>query len=414
MNNLLYWVWLSEKCTPNTPIFSILYHHFGSIERIYDSTEDELKSIYGLPKQKIKSLLDKRTNRAQEILNECLKNNISILPYSEELFPTRLRTIKNPPVLLYYRGRLPEFDKELCIGTVGTRNPSSYGCRCAYEISFDLALSGAYVISGMALGIDSICHSAALDAGGNTVAVLGCGIDIIYPKENTDLYNRLSANSTIISEYSPGTSATRYTFPQRNRIISGLSLGTIIVEAQQKSGAMITAQMAAEQNRDLFAVPGRVGEANSTGPNLLIKSGAKSVSSADDILHEYEFLFPDKIKMSKTNKKQKSNPYASSSNNPNSIVKRQRNVLVNTVAVETECADTANESVNEETKQYLENLPEEQKNICMCLSKAQPVTLEEIVNITNYSVSDTMSALTILEIQGIVNAVPGGGFLLAQ
>ncbi|MBQ4117157.1 MAG: DNA-protecting protein DprA, partial [Clostridia bacterium] len=117
MNNLLYWVWLSEKCTPNTPIFSILYHHFGSVEKIYESTEDELKNIYGLPKQKIKSLLDKRTNRAQEILNECLKNNISILPYSEELFPTRLRTIKNPPALLYYKGKLPEFDKELCIGT---------------------------------------------------------------------------------------------------------------------------------------------------------------------------------------------------------------------------------------------------------------------------------------------------------
>ena len=414
MNNLLYWVWLSEKCTPNTPIFSILYHHFGSIEKIYESTEDELKNIYGLPKAKIKSLLDKRTSRAQEILNECLKNNISILPYSEELFPTRLRIIKNPPVLLYYKGKLPEFDKELCIGTVGTRNPSSYGCRCAYEIAFDLALSGTYVISGMALGIDSVCHSAALDAGGNTVAVLGCGIDIIYPKENTDLYNRLSSNSTIISEYSPGTSATRYTFPQRNRIISGLSLGTIIVEAQQKSGAMITAQMAAEQNRDVFAVPGRVGEANSIGPNLLIRSGAKSVSSADDILREYEFLFPDKIKMSKSAKKQKKNPYAFSSNNPNPIVKGQKSGSESIASVQEDLSIPENEPVIEEKKECFENLPEEQKNICMCLSKMQPVTLEEIVNITNYSVSDTMSALTILEIQGIVNAVPGGGFLLAQ
>lgn len=410
MNNLLYWVWLSEKCTPNTPIFSILYHHFGSVEKIYESTEDELKNIYGLPKQKIKSLLDKRTNRAQEILNECLKNNISILPYSEELFPTRLRTIKNPPALLYYKGKLPEFDKELCIGTVGTRNPSSYGCRCAYEISFDLALSGVYVISGMALGIDSVCHSAALDAGGKTVAVLGCGIDIIYPKENTELYNRLSQSSTIISEYAPGTSATRYTFPQRNRIISGLSLGTLVVEAQQKSGAMITAQMAVEQNRDLYAVPGRVGELNSTGPNLLIKSGAKSVSSADDILREYEFLFPDKIKASKSSTKQKKNPYAALNNNANPIVKSQPNYNVSN----TEVQATENESVLEDKKEYFENLPEEQKNICMCLSKNHPVTLEEIVNITNYSVSETMSALTILEIQGIVNAVPGGGFLLAQ
>ena len=414
MNNLLYWVWLSEKCTPNTPIFSILYHYFGSIEKIYESTEDELKNIYGLPKQKIKLLLDKRTNRAQEILNTCIKNNIGILPYSEELFPTRLRTIKNPPVLLYYKGKLPEFDKELCIGTVGTRTPSSYGCRCSYEIAFDLALSGAYVISGMALGIDSVCHSAALDAGGNTVAVLGCGIDIIYPKENTDLYNRLSANSTIISEYSPGTSATRYTFPQRNRIISGLSLGTLIIEAQQKSGAMITAQIAAEQNRDLFAVPGRVGETNSMGPNLLIRVGAKSVSSADDILREYEFLFPDKIKTSKSATKPKKNPYVSLNSTPNPIVKGAKGSTLSRNLTQTESPNLESTPVSEETREYLENLPEEQKNICMCLSKTQPVTLEEIVNITNYSVSETMSALTILEIQGIVNAVPGGGFLLAQ
>ncbi|MBR5322264.1 MAG: DNA-processing protein DprA [Clostridia bacterium] len=414
MNNLLYWVWLSEKCTPNTPIFSILYHHFGSIEKVYESTEEELKSIYGLTQAKIRSLLDKRTTRAQEILNECLKNNISILPYSEELFPTRIRTIKNPPVLLYYKGKLPEFDKELCIGTVGTRNPSPYGYRCAYEIAFDLAISGTYVISGMALGIDSVCHNAALDAGGKTVAVLGCGIDIVYPKENADLYNRLSANSTIISEYSPGTSATRYTFPQRNRIISGLSLGTLIVEAQQRSGAMITAQMAAEQNRDVFAIPGRVGELNSIGPNLLIRSGAKSVSHADDILREYEFLFPDKIKLLKKAEKPKKNPYAALNGNPNSVVKTKTSGYSSIADQNSENTHTETDHVTEESKEYLKNLPEEQKNICMCLSKIQPVTLEEIVNITGYSVSDTMSALTILEIQGIVNAVPGGGFLLAQ
>ncbi len=408
MENLLYWVWLSEKCTPDTPLFSILYHTFGSVEKIYSATEEELQGIYGISEKNIKSLADKSTNKAMNILKSCQKDNIGILPYTDELFPSRLRTIKNPPVLLYYKGRLPEFDKEICIGTVGTRTPSSYGCRCAYEIAFDLALSGAYVISGMAFGIDSVCHGAALDAGGKTVAVLGCGVDVVYPKENADLYSRLCMSGTIISEYAPGTKATRYSFPQRNRIISGLSLGTLIVEAQFKSGAMITAKKAAEQNRDVFAIPGRVGEFNSLGPNSLIQSGARSISNAEDILKEYEFLYPEKIRTIRT-ANAKNNPYA----NTNEAINLKTSKRLQTKLPAEKEAPIAEELPPEETIQIFKNLPTEQRNICLCLSKNAPVSLEEIVNITNFSVSETMSSLTILEIQGIVKAVPGGGFLLA-
>ncbi len=415
MENLLYWVWLSEKCAPDTPVFSILYHTLGSVEKIYSATEEELKNVYGISKKNIKMFLDKSTDRAVDILKKCQKNNIGILPYNDELFPSRLRTIKNPPVLLYYKGRLPEFDKEVCIGTVGTRTPSSYGCRCAYEISFDLALSGAYVISGMAFGIDSVCHKAALDAGGKTVAVLGCGIDIIYPKENSELYERLCINGTLISEYAPSTKATRYSFPQRNRIISGLSLGTLIVEAQLKSGAMITAKKSLEQNRDLFAIPGRLGEFNSLGPNSLIQSGAKPINNAADILKEYEFLYPDKIRLKKTKNIVKNNPFSNTNNAVITNTKPQKTKSERYTAVnfEENISSVTPETNAVETKKCFEELPEDQRNICMCLSKATPMTLEEIVNITNYSVSNIMSLLTILEIQGIVKAVPGGSFLLA-
>lgn len=333
-------------------------------------------------------------------------SNIGILTYADELFPSRLRTIKNPPVLLYYKGRLPEFDKEVCIGTVGTRNPTSYGCRCAYEIAFDLASCGAYVVSGMAFGIDSVCHGAALDAGGKTVAVLGCGVDVVYPKENADLYSRLTLNGTIMSEYPPGFKATRYSFPQRNRIISGLSLGTLIVEAQLKSGAMITAQRTKEQNRDLFAVPGRVGEFNSLGPNSLIHDGAISVTNAYDILKEYEFLYPDKIRPVIYNAS-KDNPYALSGDQIN--FKHKKTASQNKTPPETVKAP---ELTEEENEALYAHLPEEQRAICRCLSKNVPVSLEEIVNFTKISVSDTMSSLTIMEIQGIVKAVPGGSFLL--
>lgn len=402
MENLILWIWLSEKCLPDTPTFSILYHTFGTVEDIYNSSREELEQVFSLKKTQIDALCDKNTQNAQNILKVCRMNNIGILPYNDELFPSRLRTIKNPPVLLYYKGKLPHFDSEVCIGTVGTRTPSSYGCRCAYEISFDLALSGAYVISGMAFGIDSVCHKAALDAGGRTVAVLGCGVDVIYPKENTELYHRLETHGTLISEYPPNFRATRYSFPQRNRIISGLSLGTLIIEAQLKSGAMITAKTTLTQNRDLFAIPGRVGEYNSVGPNSLLQTGAKAVSNANDILSEYEFLYPEKIRLTNTSKK-KNNPY-SNNNTPivNSVSKKHIPVFSDTTNIE-----------NKEEKPSFDHLPEEQRNICLCLSKNTPKSLEEISEKTKISISDLMSTLTILEIQGIVLAVPGGSFILS-
>ncbi|MBR5314304.1 MAG: DNA-processing protein DprA [Clostridia bacterium] len=407
MDNLTLWVWLSEKCPPDTPYFSILYHTFGSVERIYDATQEELESVFGLKPIQVKALSDKNTSKAETIIRKCRMDNIGILPYNDEFFPSKLRVIKNPPVLLYYKGRLPLFDKEVCIGTVGTRTPSSYGCRCAYEIAFDLALSGAFVISGMAFGIDSVCHTAALDAGGKTVAVLGCGINVIYPKENTELYHRLATHGTIISEYPPDFGATRYTFPQRNRIISGLSLGTLIVEAQLKSGAMITAKTTLEQNRDLFAIPGRLGEYNSIGPNSLIQMGAKAVANAYDILSEYEFLYPDKIHLKTNNNSKKKNPYTI---NPETTVKKSPKTVLNTFSPTPENSE---KTAEEEEKSNFDHLPEEQKNICLILSKSNPKSLEEIAEKTNISVSDIMSSLTILEIQGIVVAVPGGSFVLA-
>ncbi len=410
MDNLTLWIWLSEKCLPDTPSFSILYHTFGSVEEIYRATREEYENVYGLKNTQIDALCNKDTTSAQKILKTCRMKNIGIIPYNDELFPSRLRTIKNPPVLLYYKGNLPNFDNEVCIGTVGTRTPSSYGCRCAYEIAFDLALSGAYVISGMAFGIDSVCHKAALDAGGRTVAVLGCGVDVIYPKENTELYNRLSNYGTLISEYPPDFRATRYSFPQRNRIISGLSLGTLIIEAQIKSGAMITAKTALTQNRDLFAIPGRVGEYNSMGPNSLIQMGAKSVSNANDILSEYEFLYPDKIRISNSDNKKK-NPYK----NTNEIIKtssRPQSRIVPSFSIPDSEEEKVENIAEQEEVPCFDHLDETSKNICLCLSKTTPKSLEEITQITKISISDLMSTLTILEIQGIVKAVPGGSFLL--
>jgi len=412
MNDLIYWIWLSLKCGYDTPTFTKLYSHFGSVEDIYNSTQEQLEQVGGLTPKLIDMLLNKETESAYSILNKCKRMNFGILPFNDELYPSRLRTIKNPPVVLYYAGRLPEIDNEVCIATVGTRTPTPYGCRCAYEISYDLAASGAVIVSGMAFGIDSICHRAALDAGGKTVAVFGCGLDIVYPKENQDLYKSLIAQGTVISEYAPGTKPTSYSFPQRNRIISGMSLGTMLVESKLKSGAMITARKTIEQGRDLFAVPGRVGEYNSMGPNSLIQDGAKPVSEAKDILKEYQFLYPEKIHTKVINKKTFNIPdfnakKKTASQNAPSIIQREKREYD-----ETENTENINEikktNKNLTVQKSYDHLPEEQKNICNILCLRGQMTSEEAALKTGLNISDTMSALTILEIQGIIRALPGG------
>ncbi len=409
MNDLIYWIWLSLKCGYDTPTFTKLYAHFESVEDIFNSTQEQLEQIDGLTKKQIDLLLNKETENAYSVLNKCKRMNFGILPFNDELYPSRLRTIKNPPVVLYYAGRLPEIDNEVCIATVGTRTPTPYGCRCAYEISYDLAVCGAVIVSGMAFGIDSICHRAALDAGGKTIAVFGCGLDIIYPKENNDLYKNLLAQGTVISEYAPGTKPTSYSFPQRNRIISGMSLGTLLVESKLKSGAMITASKTLEQGRDLFAIPGRVGEYNSMGPNSLIQNGAKSVSEAKDILKEYQFLYPEKVHVSKSNKKINFSSEFDSKQKirsaaPISIIQKDKR--------EYDEAENALTRVHTEQispiQKNFDHLPEEQKSICNTLCLRGQMTSEEVALKTGLNISDTMSALTILEIQGIIRALPGG------
>ncbi|MBQ6701520.1 MAG: DNA-processing protein DprA [Clostridia bacterium] len=409
MDNILYWVWLSEICSPSTAVFKTLFTRFGSIEKIYDHTFKETEGFSDIPKRIIQALNNKSTDRAEKIIKTCQKKNIGILTYSDTLYSARLRNIQNPPVLLYYKGELPSFDESVCIGTVGTRTPTDYGKRCAYEFIFDMTLGGACIVSGMASGIDAVCHTAALDAGGKTVAVLGCGVDIIYPSENTKLYNDICLNGTVISEYAPGTSPSRFTFPQRNRIISGLSLGTLIIEAQIKSGAMITAKLAKEQGRDLFALPGRVGEANSLGPNDLIKNGAFAVNSARDVLKKYEFLYPDKIDIGRC-----SDPTAKELKTVDlkPFYSQEKKTTEEPNIPELWENDPIDAPSADKLKKY-DLLPDDQKNICILLSESSPLTAEDISNGTKVSVSDTMSSLTILEIQGIVKAMPGGTYVLS-
>lgn len=212
---------------------------------------------------------------------------IKTISIQDNKYPKLLKEIKNPPKILYIKGEiLPE---ENCFAIVGTRKCSSYGKQVALEIAGDLAEAGLTIVSGLALGIDTFCHLATVKRRKRTIAVLGTGLDekSIYPKENIKLAEKIvETDGCLISEYAPGTSGSKFTFPQRNRIISGLSLGVLVIEAKQKSGALITAFWTKQQRRKIFALPGPIHSLNSKGPHILIKQGAKLVESANDILKE--------------------------------------------------------------------------------------------------------------------------------
>jgi DNA processing protein len=213
---------------------------------------------------------------------------VSVLTIFDPTYPPRLKEIFNAPPLLYVKGEITRQDDQ-SVGVVGTRGPTVYGKELAARIVPELVRSGLTIVSGLARGIDSIAHRAALDAGGRTIAVLGCGIDVIYPAENRTLYGLIRDSGAVVTEYPLGTKPDAFNFPARNRIISGLTLGTIVVEAQYTSGALITADYALEQNREVFAFPGRATDRGSAGCNRLIRDGrAKLVTATEDIVAELD------------------------------------------------------------------------------------------------------------------------------
>ncbi|MBQ5566478.1 MAG: DNA-processing protein DprA [Oscillospiraceae bacterium] len=295
MAGLKYWVWLSEcRGLTNRDRLSLL-EHFGTPENIYYADEGEYLLAEGMSPRTAQVLADKNTEQVERILGECERLGLRLLTMQDADYPLRLRNIFDPPCLLYVKGRLPVIDEEAAIAMVGTRGATPYGVNSAEKIAYGLARQGALVISGGAKGIDTAAHRGALRAGGRTVAVLGCGLDISYPEENVWLFRDIAASGALISEYPPGTPAEGWHFPVRNRIISGLSLATLVVEAPEKSGALITARTALDQGRDVFAIPGPIDAPNSRGCNRLIAEGAGLVTDSWDILREYEAQYPHKL-----------------------------------------------------------------------------------------------------------------------
>ena len=297
MASIKYWLWLSTLPRVGNQMKLALLEHFGrDPEAIYYGEEAEYLLVEGMTRQTAGLLRNKSLETASQVLGDCERLGLRIITMQDGDYPGRLRSIYNPPILLYVQGRMPQFDEEVAIAMVGTRRPSAYGLEMSEKLAYQLAGLGAIVVSGLAMGGDAAAHTGALRAGGFTVGVIGGGHDIIYPRESRHLYEDLAVRGTIISEYPPGTEHRGGHFPVRNRIISGLSLATVVVEAPQQSGTLITAGLALEQNRDVFALPGQVGDPHCTGSNLLLRDGAGLVTGVWDILNHYVDRFPHKIR----------------------------------------------------------------------------------------------------------------------
>lgn len=276
---LLYWIWLSRCKGLSLNKRLELAAYWGDPKTVYEQAD----------------VADKDLAPAQMILDDCGRLGVQVLTIGDDAYPQRLKAIAEPPLVLYYKGVLPDFDQEVAIGVVGTRRASAYGLLSAEKLARQMAERGGLVVSGMAAGIDAQAGWGALRAGKPTVAVLGGGVDVIYPTANRELHRAIEAQGCLISEYPPGTKPASWTFPQRNRIISGLCLGVLVVEAPEKSGTMITARDAQKQGRDLYVVPGHIDSEFCVGSNLLLQDGAQLVTSGWDVLRNYAGQYPEKL-----------------------------------------------------------------------------------------------------------------------
>ena len=292
MDNLVYWIWLSLACTPDSTTFSKLIGKYSDAKEIFEASDREIRSVVGAKVSDCSALSNKDLARASEIYKFCKEKGVGIITYNSEEFPITLRDIPTPPVLLYYRGRLPDFNKGFRCAIVGTRSLSDYGRKNAFKLGYDMGCAGATVVSGMAIGIDGVAMAGALAAGATTVAVIGSGIDVCYPSVHLTLARAIVKNGCVLTEYAPGTKPDKYNFPRRNRLISGLCPVTVVVEGKESSGSMITARHAKAQGREVFAFPGNVGSDGSQSTNLLIKNGAKLCTGAEDIIERFEKDYP--------------------------------------------------------------------------------------------------------------------------
>lgn len=336
----------------------------GSPEAVLGADNSQLTAIEGITAAHVRRLRTAQAEADTGALLETLGElEVELIPITDERYPALLRETADPPPLLYVRGELTSRD-ELAVAVVGTRKRTSYGEMVVERLCGELVRRGFTIVSGLAVGIDADAHTAALEAGGRTIAVLACGIDVDYPQTNSRLRARIVESGAVVTELAPGTPPTRDRFPQRNRILSGLALGTVVVEAPSKSGALITARLAAEEGREVFAVPGNITSPVSRGCHELLREGAVLVESAEDIVEGLGIMLE-------------------------AVPEREP---------------------EQERRRKLAELPADQRQVLEALSH-QPRNIDEVSVECDLPAAQVSAALMMLEVKGLVRRFPGNQFV---
>lgn len=394
---LIHWIWYAML-----PKFSLvqklaLLERFSDPEDIYNTQRfDRFEDI---TPEAAETLENKDLTQAKQVVKTCAEKQLGILTIRDAAYPSRLRNIADPPLVLYYKGRLPDFEQQPVVAVVGTRKASTYGMNNARSMSRQIAACGGLVISGGAYGVDTAALRGALETGARTVAVLGCGADVVYPKTNRELFERIAEKGCLLSEYLPGTQAMPWQFPERNRILSGLSDGVLVVEAPEKSGALITARDALEQGRDVFVVPGNIDVATCAGSNALLQDGAAAVFSGWDVLKDYASQYPDTVQKRET-------AYFPDRNV--SQVKVAQATKLPKLPPESDKKDIDKKNTNDYSVFDNSNcqLSEQERKILSCLERT-PRPVDEVIAQTGMPAAQVLQILTKLALIGVVMNHPG-------
>ena len=380
---LKYWIWMAELPGLTNQIRLALLRHFGTPENAFYADAGEILLTEGITREQAEVLDSKSLAAAGKILEDCRRLGLRVLTFQDAEYPNRLRNIYDPPFLLYVRGRLPAIDEEPVITVVGTRKCTPYGEACGEKLGYGLARGGAVVISGLARGVDAAATRGALRGGGVPVGVLGCGLDVVYPPEHRYLYEDVAAAGVLLSEYPPGTEPDKFHFPVRNRIMAGLAVGTVVVEAPPRSGALITGNTALEQGRDLFAVPGPIDAPASAGCNRILRDGGIIVTEPRDVLDHYAGRFPDKLRLEEAREEPETLGYQA---------RRERAEAPKAVPPSLSLSGSG--------------LTDDQIALLRALT-GEPRLVDDLIEETGIPVRRVLSALTLLELDGHITQHTG-------
>ncbi|MBQ5885651.1 MAG: DNA-processing protein DprA [Clostridia bacterium] len=410
-NNNVYWIYLQNVLGYGSrKIFKVL-DVFGSVKAFYNAPYKEKISSKLFNKSEINRIEKYDLDFAYKTIEKCEKLGYKIITPENPLYPMRLKHIINPPAVLYVYGNMPDIDNEVAIAIVGARKASGYSRALTYELSERLTKAGAFIVSGGAVGIDTSAHTGALRAKGNTIAILACGLNYGYLATNDELRMDIASNGALISEFQPDYPVFRHNFQVRNRLISGLCLGTVVVEAGRKSGALITVEHALEQGRDIFVIPGDLSSERYVGSNRLIRDGAKVITSPLDILEEYTHIYPHKINIMGCGEmlKGEMNDAPLFFDEDNREDKKKQRITIESKTVKKK--DQIESKKNDEIKEFVpdksvENLSDNAKKLYLAFYKTV-MLFDELVEKSGLSVSNALSAATELEIMGIIEAMAG-------